>query len=123
MNEDKVETREVFLPMCLMAAKLLRVFEVREVLVIHQDSERMGSTFEIVTPFLESVDDGKKLAVINIIVAFCIVKGTRHESNQMPIAIHILLTKNGTGSKLGGISFELERVIVIRSDEDRGGGK
>ena len=123
MNEDKVETREVFLPMCLMAAKLLRVFEVREVLVIHQDSERMGSAFEIVTPFLEGADDGKKLTVINIVIVFCVIERARHESNWMPIAIGILLTKNSASSKLGGIGFELEGTIMIGNDEDGRGGK
>ena len=123
MDEDEVETREVFLPTCLTAAKLLRVFEVREVLVIRQDSERMGSAFEIVMPFLEGADDGEKLTVINIVVAFCIVERAGHESNWMPIAIGILLTKNSASSELGGIGFELEGTIMIGNDEDGRGGK
>ena len=61
MYEDQIEAREVFLPSCLTATELLRVFEVRKVFVIHQYGKRMDSAFEVVAPFLESADDGDAL--------------------------------------------------------------
>ena len=123
MDEDEVETREVFLPTCLTAAKLLRVFEVREVLVICQDSERMGSAFEIVMPFLEGADDGEKLTVINIVVAFGIVERMRHKGDRVPVTICILLAKDCAGREFRGVGFELKWLVVIGDDKDGGSGK
>ena len=74
MNENEVEAREIFLPACLASAKLLRMFEIGKVLVIGEDSEWVRSTFEIVAPFLKGVDYCKKFTIINIVVAFGIVK-------------------------------------------------
>ena len=123
MYEDKVKTREIFLPTCLTLTELLRVFKICEIFVISQDSERVGGTFKIVAPFLKGMDDSEKLTVVNVVVAFCVVERTRHEGDRVPITISILLTEDGTSREFGSVSFELKWTIVIGNNEDGGGGK
>ena len=84
---------------------MLRVFEIREIFVIGENSERVNSAFEVMAPFLEGADYCEKFMVIDIIVAFSIVERARHKGNGMPVAICILLTKDGASREFRGICF------------------
>jgi hypothetical protein len=49
----------------------MRLSEVREVLVVHQDRNHMGGPQEIVSPFLQGMDDSEQFTVIDVIVPCC----------------------------------------------------
>jgi len=48
----------------------LDFLEYLKILVVREDFDVMGGSFEIMMPFFESFDDGKKFSIIDIIISF-----------------------------------------------------
>jgi len=65
----------------------LGFLEYLEILVVREDFDVMGGSFEVMTPLLESFNDSKKFSVIDIIIAFSFNKGFRHERYRVPETI------------------------------------
>jgi len=38
--------------------------------VVREDFDVVGGSFEVMTPFFESLNDGKKFSIIDVIVSF-----------------------------------------------------
>ena len=65
---DKIELREVLRPLCLPPGQYLGSRKIFKVLMIHNNVNGIGQTFQIVSPNLESFKDGKQFLVIYIVV-------------------------------------------------------
>ena len=57
--DDKVELGEVLRPLCLPLGQYLGSRKILKVLMIHNDINGIGWTFQIVSPNLEIFEDGK----------------------------------------------------------------
>ena len=66
--DDKVELEEVLRPLHLPPDQYLGSREILKVLMIHNNVDGIGQTFQIVPPNLESFEDGKQFLVICIVV-------------------------------------------------------
>ena len=53
-----------------MTGEFLRVFQIRQVFMISEDGNQVGSSLEMLFPFSKGRDDSQKLLVIDIIVSF-----------------------------------------------------
>jgi len=53
----------------------LGFLEYLEILMVREDFDVMGGSFEVVTPFFESLNDGKEFLIIDIIVSFSFNEG------------------------------------------------
>ena len=66
--DDKVELGEVLRPLCLPLGQYLGSRKILKVLMIYNNVNGIGWTFQIVSPNLESFKDGKQFLVIYIVV-------------------------------------------------------
>jgi len=65
---DKVELREVLGPLRLPLGQYLGHRKILKVLMIHNNIDGIGQTFQIVSPNLESFKDGKQFLVMCVVV-------------------------------------------------------
>ena len=66
--DDKVELGEVLRPLCLPLGQYLGSRKILKILMIYNNVNGIGWTFQIVSPNLESFKDGKQFLVIYIVV-------------------------------------------------------
>ena len=90
--DDKVELGEVLGPPCLPLGQYLSSRKILKVLIICNNVDRIGQTFQIVLPNFESFKDGKQFLVMCIIVQLCHSKSVRVKDNWMNF---ILFVNNG----------------------------
>ena len=90
--DDKVELGEVLGPPCLPLGQYLSSRKILKVLIICNNVDRIGQTFQIVLPNFESFKDGKQFLVMCIIVQLCYSKSVRVKGNWMNF---ILFVNNG----------------------------
>ena len=76
--------------------KHLKLAEIGEILVIHEDLDWKGRTIEVVLPRFQGTDDGEEFTVVDVIVSF----GRRERLGEigawMPIPIGVGLKEDGT---------------------------
>ena len=75
----------------MSAGKFTGVFEVGQVFVVGDDSNRMRCTLNVLAPFSKSKNDRKEFAVIDVVVPFSWEKSTRKVGARMEIAIDVSL--------------------------------
>jgi len=63
-SDDKVELEEVLGPPCLPLGQYLGGRKILKVLMIHNNINGIGRTFQIVLPNLKSFEDGKQFLVM-----------------------------------------------------------
>ena len=73
----------------VMDHKNLEYFSTTKVLMIHNNINRIGQTFQIVSPNLEGFKDGKQFLVMCVIVQLCRSESARVKSNWMNFIIFI----------------------------------
>ena len=66
--DDKVELGKVLRPPHLPSGQYLGSRKILKVLMIHNNVDGIGQTFQIVLPNLESFKDGKQFLVICVVV-------------------------------------------------------
>jgi len=66
--DDKVELGEVLGPLCLLLGQYLGSRKILKVLMICNNVNGIGWTFQIMSPNLESFKDGKQFLVICVII-------------------------------------------------------
>jgi len=66
--DDKVELGEVLRPLHLPPGQYLGSRKILKVLMIHNNVDGIGWIFQIVSPNLESFEDGKQFLVMYVIV-------------------------------------------------------
>jgi len=87
--DDKIELGEVLGPPRLPPGQYLGSREILKVLMICNNVNGIGWTFQIVSPNLESFEDGKQFLVMCVVVQLCFSKSTRVKSNWVNFIIFI----------------------------------
>ena len=62
-----------------------------EVLVIGKDFKLMGATFEVMPPFMKSLDNSENFAIIDIVISFSFNERLGHEGDGVPETIRTML--------------------------------
>ena len=67
-SNDKIELGKVLGPLCLLPGQYLGSRKILKVLMIRNNIDGIGQTFQIVPPNLESFKDGKQFLVMCVVV-------------------------------------------------------
>ena len=87
--DDKVELGKVLRLSCLPLGQYLGSRKILKVLIIYNNVDGIGWTFQIVSPNLESFKDGKQFLVIYVVIQLCCSESVRVKSNQVYFIIII----------------------------------
>ena len=87
--DDKIELGKVLGPPRLPLGKYLGSRKILKVLMIHNNVDGIGQTFQIVPPNLESFEDGKQFLVMCVVVQLCRSESVRVKGNWMNFIIFI----------------------------------
>ena len=79
--DNKVELGEVLGSPCLPLGQYLGSGKILKVLMIHNNIDGIGQTFQIVLPNLEGFKDGKQFLVMCVVVQLYCSKSVRVKSN------------------------------------------
>jgi len=120
---DKIELGKVLGPPCLPPGQYLGSRKILKVLMIRNNVNGVGWTFQIVLLNLERFKDGKQFLVMCIIVQLCHSESVRVKGNWVNFIIFINNGKNCSESIVQSISFHNELSIGNPMSEDRCRGK
>jgi hypothetical protein len=99
MVKREVESQQVQRPSGLASIELLSDVKIFEILVVCPDLYRVVSSFKVMSPLLETSNDGKHLSIMYLIVSLDWIECFRQEGNQVPgIVIVRLLGENCSSS-------------------------
>jgi len=87
--DNKVELGEVLRPLRLPPGQYLGSRKILKVLMIHNNVNGIGQTFQIVPLNLESFEDGKKFLVMCVVVQLCCSESVKVKGNWMNFIIFI----------------------------------
>ena len=121
--DDKVELGEILGPPCLPLGQYLSSRKILKVLMIRNNVNGIGQTFQIVPPNLESFKDGKQFLVMCVVVQLRRSESARVKGNWMNFIIFVNNGEDYSESIVRGISFHNELSIGNPMSEDRCGGK
>jgi len=88
-SDNKVELGEVLGPPCLPLGQYLGSKKILKVLMIHNNVNGIGRTFQIVPPNLESFEDDKQFLVMYVVVQLCCSKSVRVKGNWVNFIIFV----------------------------------
>jgi hypothetical protein len=91
VDEREVKAGEVEGPLALSSAEVLCGAPVVEVAVVSDNLERLGRSFQEVSPVLEGLNDGEHLPVVDLVIAFGLLHGGGAECDGVPEIIVKLL--------------------------------
>ena len=86
---DKVKLGEVLGPLYLSLGQYLGSRKILKILIIRNNIDGIGQTFQIVSPNLEGFKDGKQFLVMCVIVQLHHSESTRVKGNWMNFIIFI----------------------------------
>jgi len=121
--DDKVELGKVLRPPCLPPDQYLRSRKILKVLMIRNNVDGVGQTFQIVLPDLESFKDGKQFLVMCVVVQLRRSESARVKGNWVNFIIFINNREDCSKSIVRGIGFHNELSIGNPMSEDRSRGK
>ena len=78
--------RELLGPADLSGAQAFRIHETTEVIMVRKDKNLMLTTFQVVPPGLESLDNSQKLTVVGLVSCFRWNHFPQKEGYWMPLA-------------------------------------
>ena len=110
-------------PASLALRRFMRVLYIGEVFVVSNDGDQMGGSLNVLFPFFQCKDYGKKFAIIDVIVAFSGDKCLGEIGAWMGVTIEIVLEEDGCSGKERSIGHDGERTSNIWDAKDRSGGK
>jgi hypothetical protein len=103
-----------------MLIELLGDLKVFEVFVVILDLNRVVSTFKVMSPFLQSSDDGKHLSVMDLIILLNRVQHFQQEGHRVPGIIFVrLLGENCSSSNARAVGLKSKWKIVIREYQNQ----
>jgi hypothetical protein len=123
MGKVQVEILQEQVPAGLSAGELVRLLEVREILMVREDCDNMGGAQEVMPPFLQGMDDSEQLAVIDVIVPFCGTQRFGQICTRMQVPIGVPLHQHGPSRSERGIGHDKERGGDIGHGKHRLTGK
>ena len=121
--DDKVELGKVLGPLGLPPGQYLGSRKILKVLMIRNNVNGVGRTFQIVPPNLESFKDGQQFFVMCVVVQLHHSESARVKGNWVNFIIFINNGEDCSKSIVRGIGFHNELSIRNPMSEDRGGGK
>jgi len=121
--DDKVELGKVLGPPRLPPGQHLSSRKILKVLMIRNNVDGIGRTFQIVPPNLESFKDGKQFLVTCVVVQLCRSESAGVKGNWVNFIIFIDNGEDCSESIVRGISFHDELSIGNPMSEDGSGGK
>ena len=104
-SDDKVELEEVLGPPHLPPGQYLGSKKILKVLMIHNNVNEIGQTFQIVLPNLESFKDSKQFLVMCVVVQLRCSKSVRVKGNWVNFIIFVNNREDCSKSIVRGISF------------------
>ena len=87
--DDKVELGKVLGPPHLLPGQYLDSRKILKILMICNNVDGIGRTFQIVLPNLESFKDGQQFLVMCVVVQLCRSESTRVKGNWVNFIIFI----------------------------------
>jgi len=117
--DDKVELGKVLRPPRLSLGQHLGSRKILKVLMIRNNVDGIGWTFQIVLPNLESFKDGKQFLVMCVIVQLRCSESVGVKGNWVNFIIFVNNRENCSESIVRGISFHNELSIGNPMSEDR----
>jgi len=121
--DDKIELEEVLRPPHLPLGQYLGSRKILKVLMICNNIDGIGQTFQIVLPNLESFKDGKQFLVMCVVVQLRYSEGVRVKGNWMNFIIFINNGEDYSESIVRGIRFHNELSIGSPMSENKCEGK
>ena len=94
--------------MSLLASKILGLFEIPQILVVHDDRYRVFYSSEIVAPLLECLYDSEKFPVIDVVVLLCWGKCCGVVGTRVEVSIGVLLYEYPSSGSEGSTSHDEE---------------
>ena len=119
MDDLQIEICKVKQPSCLATIKVLRLMEVCQVLVIHEDLDGEGGSMEIVSLGYQSMDDCEEFSVVDVIVSFHRNEQLREVGTGMPVVIRVGLEEDSARGILQGVCSDGKGFGETREVEDR----
>jgi len=121
--DDKVELGKILRPLCLPLGQYLSSRKILKILIIRNNVDRVGRTFQIVLPNLKSFKDGKQFLVMCVIVQLHCSESVRVKGNWVNFIIFVNNEEDCSESIVRGIGFHNELSIGNLMSEDRSRGK
>ena len=118
-SDDKVELGKVLRPPRLPLDQYLGNRKILKVLIIHNNIDGIGQTFQIVLSNLEGFKDDKQFLVICVVVQLCYSKSARGKSNWVNFIIFVNNGEDCSESIVQSIGFHNELNIGNPMSEDR----
>ena len=88
---DNVKVLEEKRPSGLSTGEFAGVFEVGQVLVIGDDSDRMGRALNVLSPFSEGKDDCKEFSIVDVVVSFGGEESAREVGTGVKVSVCVAL--------------------------------
>jgi len=121
--DDKVELGEVLGPLYLLLGQYLGSRKILKLLIICNNVDGIGWTFQIMLPNLESFEDSKQFLVMCVVVQLCCSKSVRVKGNWINFIIFVNNGEDCSKSIVRSIGFHNELSIGNLMSEDRCRGK
>ena len=121
--DDKVELGKVLGLLCLPPGQYLGSRKILKVLMICNNIDEIGWTFQIMLPNLESFEDGKQFLVMCVVIQLCCSKSVRVKGNWMNFIIFVNNGEDCSESIVRGISFHNELSIRNPMSENQSEGE
>jgi hypothetical protein len=123
VDDLEIVVGEKFGPSGLSSVENLGRGEVLEIPVVRVDSERMCSSLEVSTPFLDGCDDSEHLFVVDLVVELCSSEFAGVERDRVQNAISTGLGENSSDSEVGSIGLDRGRAIRVEVGEHWSSGE
>ena len=117
--DDKVELGEVLGPLHLPLGQYLSSRKILKVLMIHNNVDGIGQTFQIVLPNLEGFKDSKQFLVMYVIVQLHCSESARVKDKWINFILFVNNGEDCSKSIVQGISFHNELSIKKPISENR----
>ena len=121
MEQDlDIELIQKLGPSVLSAGEYLSHSEVLKIFMIRNDLDRDFRAFQVVSPLVEGIKNGKEFFVVHIILEFGADKGPRVKSDWVHLAVRSNGGKDSRQGVVRSVSFNDERLARNVMQENRG---
>ena len=103
---DNVEILEKEGPVSLATREFVRIFKIRQMLMVGENRDRMGGALQILFAFCQGKDDSEKFPIIDVIVALHSGEGLGEVSARVEVTRGIRLHQDYTSGKKRGVCHE-----------------
>ena len=100
VDDFEIKISEVKQPLCLVMVGVLCLMEVHQVLVVSDDLDVKGGSVEVMPLRLQSIDDGKELPIVDVIVLFCWDERLGEVGIGVPVPVQVSLEEDSAGGIL-----------------------